>query len=444
MKRKFFGTDGIRGRTNQGMMTAGLAMRVAQAAGSYFRQNSGSHRVVIGKDTRLSGYMMESALVAGFTSVGVDVIQTGPLPTPAISLLTREMRADLGVMISASHNLFEDNGIKLFGPDGFKLSDHDELAIEKLIESEPQLAAPMDIGRARRIDDAAGRYIHSVKQSIDPDINLQGLKVVVDCANGAAYKVAPTVIWELGAQVVTLGVDPNGTNINANVGATAVGNLQKRVLDEGADIGIALDGDADRLIVIDEKGQIIDGDQVMGLIATRMHDQGELRGKGIVSTVMSNLGLERYLKNIGLTLERADVGDRYVIEKMRAGNYNVGGEQSGHIILLDSSRTGDGTIAALKILSHLVRTGKPASEILNLFQPVPQILKNVSFKGETPLKKNNVRSLIAGAEKELSGNGRLLVRESGTEPVIRVMAEGDSTKEIEDTVDRICEALEGQ
>ena len=441
MGRKFFGTDGIRGRTNTGVMTAAMAMRVGQAAGAHFARGDHRHRVVIGKDTRLSGYMMENALVAGFTSVGMDVIMTGPLPTPAIALLTREMRADMGVMISASHNPYEDNGIKLFGPDGFKLSDDDELAIEALIEAEPQLAPPARIGRARRIDDAAGRYIHAVKQSIGSDVRFDNLKVVIDCAHGAAYQVAPTAIWELGAEVVSIGVSPNGLNINDGVGSTAIEALQARVVEEKADIGIALDGDADRLIVVDEKGQKVDGDQLMALIATRMQEKGDLSGGGIVSTVMSNLGLERYLQSIGLKLERTKVGDRYVLERMKEGGFNLGGEQSGHMILLDHATTGDGTVAAMRVLAGLVRSGKPASELLHLFDPVPQLLKNVRYDGGAPLEDANVKSVIAGAEAELAGSGRLVIRPSGTEPVIRVMAEGDDAAQVEAIVDRICDAV---
>ncbi|QZD86605.1 phosphoglucosamine mutase [Qipengyuania psychrotolerans] len=441
MARKFFGTDGIRGRTNEGVMTASTAMRVGQAAGTHFLRGGHRHRVVIGKDTRLSGYMMESALVAGFTSVGMDVIMTGPLPTPAIALLTREMRADLGVMISASHNPFEDNGIKLFGPDGFKLSDAAEASIELLLEQEPLLVEAERIGRARRIDDARGRYIHAIKQSIASDIRFDGLKVVVDCANGAAYQVAPSAIWELGAEVIAIGVEPDGTNINRDVGSTSLDALKARVVEEGADIGIALDGDADRLIVIDEKGKAVDGDQIMALIATRLLARGDLRGGGIVATVMSNLGLERYLESQGLKLERAKVGDRYVLEKMKEGGYNVGGEQSGHMILLDHGTTGDGTVAALRILASLVRSGKPASELLHVFDPVPQLLKNVRYSGGQPLNAESVKAVIAEAEKELEGTGRLVIRPSGTEPVIRVMAEGDDAAQVERIVDRICDAV---
>jgi len=441
MSRKFFGTDGIRGRTNQGYITAATAMRVGQAAGAHFVRGDHRHRVVIGKDTRLSGYMMESALVAGFTSVGMDVVMTGPLPTPAIALLTREMRADLGVMISASHNPFEDNGIKLFGPDGFKLSDEDELQIEALLEGEPQLVEPDHIGRARRIDDAAGRYIHAVKQSIADETRLDGLKVVVDCAHGAAYKVTPTAIWELGAEVISLGVAPDGTNINDGVGSTSIAALQTLVLEEAADIGIALDGDADRLIVVDEKGQAVDGDQLMALIATRMADTGALTGGGVVATVMSNLGLERYLAGRGLTLERTKVGDRYVLERMKQGRFNIGGEQSGHMILLDHATTGDGTVAALCVLAALVAEAKPASEVLHLFDPVPQLLKNVRYSGSSPLEADSVKQVIADAEAELSGKGRLVIRASGTEPLIRVMAEGDDAAQVEAVVDRICAAV---
>ncbi|MBY6015157.1 phosphoglucosamine mutase [Qipengyuania gaetbuli] len=441
MARKFFGTDGIRGRTNEGVMTAATAMRVGQAAGTHFLRGGHRHRVVIGKDTRLSGYMMESALVAGFTSVGMDVVMTGPLPTPAIALLTREMRADLGVMISASHNPYEDNGIKLFGPDGFKLSDEAEAAIEILLEQEPLLVQADSIGRARRIDDAQGRYIHAIKQSVASDIRFDGLKVVVDCANGAAYQVAPSAIWELGADVIAMGVEPNGTNINKDVGSTSLDAIKARVVEEGADIGIALDGDADRLIVIDEKGQAVDGDQIMALIATRLQARGDLKGGGVVATVMSNLGLERYLETQGLTLERAKVGDRYVLEKMKAGGFNVGGEQSGHMILLDHGTTGDGTVAALRVLASLVRSGKPASELLHVFDPVPQLLKNVRYSGGKPLEADSVKQVIADAERELEGTGRLVIRPSGTEPVIRVMAEGDHAAQVERIVDRICDAV---
>ena len=441
MARKFFGTDGIRGRTNSGVMTAATAMRVGQAAGTHFLRGDHRHRVVIGKDTRLSGYMMESALVAGFTSVGMDVVMTGPLPTPAIAMLTREMRADLGVMISASHNPFEDNGIKLFGPDGFKLSDEAEASIEALLEEQPQLVEPGHIGRARRIEDARGRYMHAVKQSIGSDVRFDGLKVVVDCANGAAYQVAPSAIWELGAEVITLGVEPNGTNINDGVGSTSLDAVKAKVVETGADIGIALDGDADRLIVIDEKGETVDGDQIMASIATRMAEKQLLRGGGVVATVMSNLGLERYLEGMELTLERTKVGDRHVLSRMRSGGFNIGGEQSGHMILLDHATTGDGTVAALRVLAALVRSNRPASEELRMFEPVPQLLKNVRYEGASPLDAATVKQAIADAEATLAGRGRLVIRASGTEPLIRVMAEGDDAAEVEQVVDTICAAV---
>ena len=443
MARKFFGTDGIRGRANAGVMTAATAMRVGQAAGRHFLRGEHKHRVVIGKDTRLSGYMMETALVAGFTSVGMDVIMTGPLPTPAIALLTREMRADLGVMISASHNMFADNGIKLFGPDGLKLSDGDEEAIEHAMENgDIPLAEGKDVGRARRIDDAAGRYIHAVKQSVAEDIRFDGLKVVLDCANGAAYQVTPTAVWELGANIVSVGVSPNGTNINDNVGSTALETIKAKVIEEGADIGLALDGDADRLIVVDEKGRTVDGDQMMALIAGQLADAGQLRGGGVVATVMSNLGLERFLDARGLELVRTRVGDRYVLEAMRAGGYNLGGEQSGHMILLDHATTGDGTIAALQVLQALVRSGRPASELLHQFDPVPQVLKNVVYSGGSPLDDDKVKTAIAHGEQALQGSGRLVIRKSGTEPKIRVMAEGDDAAQVEAVVDEICRAVE--
>ncbi len=441
MGRKYFGTDGIRGRANHGVLDAATAMKVGQAAGRHFLRGTHKHRIIIGKDTRLSGYMMETALVAGFTSVGMDVIMTGPLPTPAIALLTREMRADLGVMISASHNPYQDNGIKLFGPDGFKLSDEDEEAIERAMEGRIPLACDGDIGRARRIESARGRYIHSIKKSIPDDVRFDSLKVVVDCAHGAAYEVTPTAIWELGAKVITLGVNPNGLNINDGVGSTSLDSIKAKVVDEGADIGIALDGDADRLIVIDEKGQTVDGDQIMALIAGCMADQGLLKGGGIVATVMSNLGLERYLDGRGLRLVRTKVGDRYVLEAMRAGGYNLGGEQSGHMILLDHATTGDGTIAALQVLAALVRSGKRASELLHQFDPVPQVLKNVVYADGDPLAQPTVQQAIAEGETALSGRGRLVIRKSGTEPKIRVMAEGDNAAQVEQVVDSICEAV---
>lgn len=438
MARKFFGTDGIRGLTNSAPMTAEIAMKVGQAAGAYFLRGAHRHRVVIGKDTRLSGYMVENALVAGFTSVGMDVVQFGPIPTPAVAMLTHSMRADLGVMISASHNPFADNGIKLFGPDGYKLSDEAEAEIEALLETEPKRAAPGDIGRARRVEDARGRYIHFAKSTFPEHLRLDGLKVVVDCANGAAYQVAPAALWELGAEVIAIGVAPDGKNINAGCGSTSPGLLQETVVASGADIGIALDGDADRLIVVDETGQIVDGDQLMALIAGSWHRAGMLAGGGLVATVMSNLGLERYLQGEGLTLERTGVGDRYVLERMRSGGFNVGGEQSGHIILSDHATTGDGLVAALQILAELVATGKPASELLHLFDKVPQLLKNVRFSGGKPLEDAKVKASIAEAEAELVGRGRLVIRPSGTEPLIRVMAEGDDAAQVERLVDMIC------
>ena len=441
MTRKFFGTDGIRGRTNQMPMTAEMALKIGQAAGAHFLRGSHRHRVVIGKDTRLSGYMMETALVAGFTSVGMDVVMVGPVPTPAVALLTHSMRADIGVMISASHNKFADNGIKLFGPDGYKLSDDDEAAIEALLEKPPLLVPPEAIGRAKRIEDARGRYIHAAKATFPADMRLDGLKVVVDCANGAAYQVAPSALWELGAEVVAIGVEPNGLNINDECGSTDTALLRRTVVETGADIGIALDGDADRLIVVDETGTIIDGDQLMALIATAWHRRGVLKGGGLVATVMSNLGLERYLDGQGIALVRAPVGDRYVLEKMRAGGYNVGGEQSGHIILSDYGTTGDGLVAALQVLAELIQAERPASEVLNLFTPLPQLLKNVRFDGGAPLEAEAVKTAISAAEARLDGHGRLLIRKSGTEPLIRVMAEGDDETLVAEVVASICDAV---
>ncbi|NKI99732.1 phosphoglucosamine mutase [Novosphingobium sp. SG707] len=441
MGRQFFGTDGIRGRTNAGVMTAEIAMKVGQAAGTHFLRGKHRHRVVIGKDTRLSGYMLENAMVAGFTSVGMDVVLLGPMPTPAVALLTRELRADVGVMISASHNPYEDNGIKLFGPDGFKLSDEDELAIESMLGQALPLADSPQIGRARRIEDARGRYIHAVKGSVPHNIRLDGLKIVVDCANGAAYQVAPSAVWELGAEVIAVGVTPNGKNINDKCGSTHLDLIKETVVASGADIGIALDGDADRLIVVDEMGQTVDGDQLMALIGTQLHQRGELRGGGVVATVMSNLGLERYLNAQGLNLERTKVGDRYVLERMKEGGFNVGGEQSGHMIMLDHGTTGDGTVAALQVLVALVQSGKKASELLHLFDPVPQLLKNMRFSGGKPLEADSVKKVIADAEAQLAGRGRLVIRPSGTEPVIRVMAEGDDAAEVEQVVDAICDAV---
>ncbi len=416
-------------------------MRVGMAAGAHFVRGQHKHRVVIGKDTRLSGYMIENALVAGFTSVGMDVVQVGPMPTPAVAMLTQSMRADLGVMISASHNPFHDNGIKLFGPDGYKLSDEDEMQIEALLGASPRLAAPDQIGRAKRIEDARGRYIHAVKQSLPGDIRLDGLKMVIDCANGAAYNSAPTVFWELGADLIPLGVEPNGTNINDRCGSTAPAALQDTVVASGAHVGVALDGDADRLIIVDEKGAIVDGDQIMGLIGASWARQGRLKGGGVVATVMSNLGLERFLKGEGLRLERTKVGDRYVLERMRQGGFNVGGEQSGHMILSDHATTGDGTLAALHVLAELVRTGKAASELLHQFDAVPQLLKNVRFEKGAPLEDPAVKAAIAEGEAELANRGRLVIRASGTEPLIRVMAEGDDAAQVERIVDMVCDAV---
>ena len=441
MTRNFFGTDGIRGLTNAEPMTAQTALRVGQAAGTHFLRGDHRHRVVIGKDTRLSGYMMESALVAGFTSVGMDVVLLGPMPTPAVAMLTTSMRADLGVMISASHNPFADNGIKLFGPDGYKLSDSVERAIEKRLEQPPTLARPELIGRAKRIDDARGRYVHHTKSTFPEHLRLDGLKVVLDCANGAAYQVAPDALWELGAEVVTIGVSPNGLNINDGCGSTHPQAIRERVIAEGADIGLALDGDADRLVIVDEKGEPVDGDQMMALIALDRRNREQLKGD-VVATVMSNLGLERRLEEAGIALVRTQVGDRYVLEEMRARGCNVGGEQSGHIILSDYSTTGDGLVAALQVLAALVASGKPASQVLRQFEPLPQILKNVCYNGGKPLENAKVKRSIAAAERELEGKGRLLIRKSGTEPLIRVMAEGDDPALVQKVVDDICEAVQ--
>ena len=441
MTRNFFGTDGIRGLTNAEPMTAQTALRVGQAAGTHFLRGDHRHRVVIGKDTRLSGYMMESALVAGFTSVGMDVVLLGPMPTPAVAMLTTSMRADLGVMISASHNPFADNGIKLFGPDGYKLSDSVERAIEKRLEQPPKLAKPAMIGRAKRIDDARGRYVHHAKSTFPHHLRLDGLKVVLDCANGAAYHVAPDALWELGAEVIPIGVSPDGLNINDQCGSTYPQLLRDTVVASGADIGLALDGDADRIVIVDEKGALVDGDQMMALIALDRRNRGELRGD-VVATVMSNLGLERRLEEAGIALVRTQVGDRYVLEEMRRSGCNVGGEQSGHIILSDYSTTGDGLVAALQVLAALVASGKPASQVLRQFEPLPQLLKNVRFNGGAPLENASVKKRIADAERELEGRGRLLIRKSGTEPLIRVMAEGDDAALVQRVVDEICEAVQ--
>ncbi|WOF74939.1 phosphoglucosamine mutase [Parvibaculaceae bacterium PLY_AMNH_Bact1] len=443
MSRKYFGTDGIRGTANQPNMTAEMALRVGMAAGRVFTRGDHRHRVVIGKDTRLSGYMIENALVAGFTSVGMDVFQFGPLPTPAVAMLTRSMRADLGVMISASHNSYEDNGIKLFGPDGYKLSDIVEHEIERRMDNGimDHLAAPEAIGRAKRIEDAQARYIEFAKRTFPKHLSLEGMRIVVDCAHGASYKVAPTALWELGAEVVTVGVDPDGTNINSGCGSTAPERMCELVRERRADIGLALDGDADRVIVCDEKGEIVDGDQIMGLVAQSWKESDMLAGPGIVSTVMSNLGLERYLQGLGLELARTQVGDRYVVEHMRANGFNVGGEQSGHIVLSDFATTGDGLIAGLQVLAVLQSTNRPVSEACNLFEPVPQLLKNVRFKSGAPLECTKVQEAIKEGEGRLGECGRIVVRKSGTEPLIRVMAEGDDKGLVENVVGDITAAI---
>jgi phosphoglucosamine mutase len=443
-KRSYFGTDGIRGQANKHPMTAEVALRVGLAAGKLFlRDPERRHLVVIGKDTRLSGYMIEPALVAGFTSVGMDVRLFGPLPTPAVAMMTRSMRADLGVMISASHNNFADNGIKLFGPDGYKLSDAREAEIEALMDEGLQegLAPPTGLGRVQRIDDAQARYVEIVKASFPRSLTLNGLRVVIDCANGAAYKVAPTALYELGAEVIPLGVSPNGANINDEVGSTHPQAMAKAVREYRADIGIALDGDADRVLVCDERGQIVDGDQIMAVIAGSWAEAGRLSGGGVVATVMSNLGLERYLNERNLTLERTKVGDRYVMERMREGGFNLGGEPSGHVILSDVSTTGDGLIAALQVLTVLVTSGKPMSALARQFEPVPQKLENVRFSGGEPLKTDRVKQAIHDGERRLNGSGRVLVRASGTEPLIRVMAEGDDERLVAEVVRDIVGAV---
>ncbi|HEY5411468.1 MAG TPA: phosphoglucosamine mutase [Caulobacteraceae bacterium] len=443
--RSYFGTDGIRGRANSFPMTAEIALRVGLAAGKLFRSGGDRrHLVVIGKDTRLSGYMIEPALVAGFTSVGMDVRLFGPLPTPAVAMMTRSMRADLGVMISASHNSFADNGIKLFGPDGYKLSDQREAEIEAFMEEGLQegLAEPRDLGRVVRIDDAQARYVEIVKATFPRQLNLNGLRIVIDCANGAAYKVAPTALYELGAEVVEIGVSPNGLNINEECGSTHPKALAKAVKEYRADIGIALDGDADRLLIADERGEVVDGDQIMALIAKSWNDAGKLKGGGVVATVMSNLGLERFLTANGLTLERTKVGDRYVMEKMREGGFNLGGEPSGHIIMSDVSTTGDGLISALQVLAVLAQSNKPLSALARQFEPAPQVLKNVRFSGGKPLESKQVKAAIADAEARLGGTGRIVVRASGTEPLIRIMAEGDDERMVKDVVKAIASAVE--
>jgi phosphoglucosamine mutase len=444
MSRSLFGTDGVRGRANSEPMTAEIAMRIGMAAGQVFKQDGYRNRAVIGKDTRLSGYMIEQALTAGFLSVGVDVLLLGPIPTPAVGFLTRSMRADMGVMISASHNPYEDNGIKLFGPDGFKLSDAVESQIEALVAS-PQgmhLAASRAIGRARRLDDVDGRYIEAVKASVARGLDLSGLKIVVDCANGAAYKVAPTVLWELGAEVIPVAVAPDGFNINGDCGSTHPALLQEHVVAHHADVGIALDGDADRVVLVCEHGRLVDGDQLMATIADHWKRDGRLAGGGVVATVMSNLGLERYLGTRKMSLVRTQVGDRYVLERMRADGFNLGGEQSGHIIMTDHATTGDGLMAALQALSAMLKIGKPASETFRAFEPVPQLLKNVRVgDANAAMAAAPVMKAIAAAEARLGKSGRILVRKSGTEPLIRVMAEGDDSDLVRTVVDQIIEAI---
>ena len=446
MNRRLFGTDGIRGTANSEPMTAETALRVGMAAGLHFSRGAHRHRVVIGKDTRLSGYMIEPALTAGFVAAGMDPILVGPMPTPAVAMLTRSLRADLGVMISASHNPYHDNGIKLFGPDGFKLNDGAEAEIEARIDNgmSGDLANPEDLGRALRLDDALGRYTEFVKQTLPRGQTLTGLKVVVDCANGAAYKVAPTVLWELGAEVVPVAVQPDGCNINRNCGSTHPSLVSEQVIAHGADIGVALDGDADRVLIADENGELVDGDQLMGLIARSWRQAGRLAGGGIVATVMSNLGLERYLTNLGIGFARTQVGDRYVVEEMRAMGRNLGGEQSGHIIMTDYTTTGDGIVAALQVLSVLVQSDAPASEVCRVFDPLPQVLKSVPINGADPMGAAGVKAAIAEAEAALANTGRLLIRESGTEPLIRVMAEGEDAslvgRIVDDLAHRIAEA----
>lgn len=442
--RKLFGTDGVRGRANVHPMTAEMALRIGAAVGRYFRRDAaGVHRVIIGKDTRLSGYMFENALTAGLTSTGMNVLLMGPVPTPAVGLMTRSMRADLGVMISASHNPAEDNGIKFFGPDGFKLSDQAEAEIEALIDGGVDLAPADQIGSAKRVDDARFRYGERVKSSLPRDLRLDGLKVVVDCANGAAWRAAPEILWELGAEVVPVGASPNGLNINRDCGSTKPQVAAETVVAHGADVGICLDGDADRVMMIDEHGTVGDGDQLLALLASRWAADGRLAGDALVATVMSNLGLERFLQGKGLRLERTGVGDRYVVERMREGGFNLGGEQSGHIVMTDFATTGDGLMAGLHFLAEMVHTGQPASVLARQFDPVPQLLKNVRFaKGQMPLDTDGVQSAIAAAETALNGQGRLLIRKSGTEPLIRVMAEAEDSDLLHQTVGSVVTAVE--
>ena len=439
--RKHFGTDGIRGKAN-GVITPDLAMRVAQATGILFQRGEHRHRAVIGKDTRLSGYMIESAMQAGFTSVGMDVLLLGPMPTPAVAMLTRSMRADVGIMISASHNPFEDNGIKLFGPDGYKLSDEIEMKIEAMIDAPSiKLAKPDALGRAKRVDDVVARYIEFAKMTLPRSMSLDGLRIVVDCANGAAYRVAPEALWELGAEVFSIGVEPDGFNINRRVGSTAPEALVKKVREMRADIGIALDGDADRVLIVDETGRVVDGDQLMAAVAEYWNEDGRLSRPGIVATLMSNYGLERYLGTLGLSLARTAVGDRYVLEHMRQHGYNLGGEQSGHIILSDYVTTGDGLVAALQVMALVKRRNRPVSEVCRRFEPMPQILKNVRFEAGRKIPEDKVAAAVEAGKVRLGASGRLVIRASGTEPVVRVMGEGEDHALVESVVDDVCEAL---
>ncbi|MDE2444663.1 MAG: phosphoglucosamine mutase [Alphaproteobacteria bacterium] len=440
MARKYFGTDGVRGKANAGAMTPDVVMRIGMAAGQLHKRGGHKHRVVIGKDTRLSGYMIEQALTAGLLASGMDVFLFGPAPTPAVAMLTRSMRADLGVMISASHNPYYDNGIKFFGPDGYKLSDEQELAIEELIESPAKitLASSDNIGRAKRIEDAKARYVEFAKRTYVGDAGLEGLRIVIDTANGAAYQTAPPALWELGAEIIQIGDQPNGTNINAKCGSTHPETMCQKVRETRADIGIALDGDADRVIICDQNGNVIDGDQIMALVASSFAARGALRGGGLVATIMSNLGLERFMQTQGLTLARTKVGDRYVVEHMRAHGFNVGGEQSGHIVMSDYATTGDGLLAALQVLGEVVRQGKPVSEVCKMFDPLPQVLKNVKFSGGKPLEQQQVQAAIKDAEAMLGKTGRLVIRPSGTEPLIRVMAEGEDAGLVQKIVDDLC------
>jgi phosphoglucosamine mutase len=443
MTRRYFGTDGIRGRANAYPITPEMALKVGQAAGLAFRRGDYRHRVVIGKDTRLSGYMIEPALVAGFTSVGVDVLLLGPMPTPAVAMLTRSMRADLGVMISASHNPYDDNGIKLFGPDGYKLSDEVESAIEELLDSDlsARLAKSDALGRARRIEGVHARYIEFAKRTLHRDVSFEGLRIVVDCANGAAYRVAPEALWELGAEVIEIGVEPDGFNINKDVGSTAPEALCRKVREMRADLGVALDGDADRVIMVDEKGRVIDGDQMMAVVADSWAEDGRLSKPGIVGTVMSNLGLERHLAARGLGLLRTPVGDRYVSEAMREHGYNLGGEQSGHLILSDYATTGDGLLATLQVLAVVHKAERAVSEVCHRFEPLPQVLRNVRYRGALPLETAAVQAAVAAAEARLGATGRLVLRASGTEPVIRVMGEGEDLAAVEAAVEEVVGAL---